>query len=147
MRKFVRVERPAVDNKALIEKLRHKIQHHVQKRHKVLVPPLHVREPVLEQRGQRRERAVIQQYERHRPRQLFRRTEGVAPVAREVPQHRQQKRRQVRTPIRPVKHLIEERKAAKLDQPGRAREEQKLSRAHKLRMLHDGSPLTFKKVK
>ena len=136
MREFVRVQRVAVDHEALVEKLRHEIQHHVQKRHEIAVPLLHVREPVLEQRRQRRERAVVQKHERHGPRHLLRRAEGIAPVAREVPQHRQHERRQVRAPVRPVKRLVEERKAAELDQPSRAREEQKLPRAPKLRMLH-----------
>lgn len=108
---FCRTQKP------LVQEFRYEIEEHVEDRHQIFVPFQGFRKVIPKQRGEGRKDSIIGQNLQHGHGHVCGRMKGEFAVERKIPDDAQQQGDQVAGPIAPCGDLVEQRKAAKLDQP------------------------------
>ena len=101
-------------------------------RDKVVVPELHVGEPVLQPGGAGRKDEVEQRDKRHGARHACGGAERIAPVQREVPEHGEHQCDKIAQPCGQVNDVVAQGERADLDEPGRGGEQSELQRTQQL---------------
>ena len=135
-----------VHHQPVIDIFRDQIQHHVQKRHQILVPMEGIRQIAAQQGGQGREGTVVQQHQRHGLWDVVGALEGELSVQGEVPQHREGQSDEIAGPVAPVQQLIEQGKGGHFDGPGGDGEQGEFQHPSPLSFVFHGVSRSFLRV-
>ena len=135
-RHAVGIQRIPEHHEPVVEELQYKIGNHIDGRHQILVPAQPLRQIIPQQCGQRREHAVESEHQRHGFGHIAGGLEGVPPVQRKVPQHRQRQRNEIAGPVAPSRQLIEQGERPDLNDPRRERKQEKFQRAQNFLAIH-----------
>lgn len=116
----------SIDNVALVEVLKGKIEAHIDTRDDIFVPQKIFCQEVAKYGGSRRENRIKSQDQKHGTRDISVGLERKSTIEGEIPKDAQQQGNQIAWPILPGGELVEKCERANLDDSGAGGKEDKL---------------------